>query len=69
MKHPVLLLFAFIAVTMLLTLGSVLNSACKSGPHGWCAPAPKIRQAATRGPESERLIGHSAARTPSSSGR
>jgi hypothetical protein len=58
MKHPLPLLFAFIAVAVLLGLGSMLNNACRSGPHAWCAPPPKVRQAATHG-ENNRLIGHS----------
>jgi hypothetical protein len=41
MKHPLLLLFAFAAVTMLLTLGSVLNSACRADLTDGALPRPK----------------------------
>lgn len=42
MKHPFPLLFALVAIAVLLGAGSMMNSACKTGPHAWCAPPPKI---------------------------
>ena len=70
MKHPLPLRFAFMAIVVLLGVGSMLNSACKSGPHAWCAPpVPKIRQAATHGQEGDQSIDHSVSRARSLSER
>jgi hypothetical protein len=48
MTHPLPLLVGLVAVAALLGMGSVLNSACKSSPHAWCAPPPKVHLSATR---------------------
>lgn len=69
MKHPLHLLFTFMAIAALLGVGSVLNSACKTGAHAWCAPVPKTGQAATHGQEGDQSVGHSASRTRSLSQR
>jgi hypothetical protein len=60
MKHPLPLLFALVAMAVLLGMGSAMNSACKTGAHAWCAPAPKARHVATRNQESDSLLGRAA---------
>jgi hypothetical protein len=69
MKRPLPLLFAFMAMAVLLGVGNVMNNACKNAPHGWCAPPPKIRPTATRSQEGDSLIPHAASRVRSLSQR
>jgi hypothetical protein len=65
MKHPLPLLFALVAMAVLLGMGSMMNSACKTSAHAWCAPAPKVRHVATRNQESDNLIGRAGSRVSS----
>ena len=44
MRHRLTLLFAFTATAVLLGIGSILNNACKSSSHTWCAPTPETAQ-------------------------
>jgi hypothetical protein len=60
MKHPLPLLFAVVAIAALLGMGSVMNSACKSSPHAWCAPPPKVHLSATRTQDRDNSIGRTA---------
>jgi hypothetical protein len=60
MKHPLPLLFALVTMAVLLGMGGMMNSACKTGPHAWCAPAPKARHVATGNQVSNNLIGRAA---------
>jgi hypothetical protein len=62
MKHPLALLFALVAMAALLGMGSVMNSACKSSPHAWCAPPPKVHLSATRTQDRDNSIGRTASR-------
>jgi hypothetical protein len=61
MKHRFPVVFALMAMAVLLGMGSMLNSACKTGAHAWCDPTVKIRQGATRSQESSNLNGHAVA--------
>lgn len=65
MKHPLPLLFALVAMAALLGTGSMMNSACKTGRHAWCAPAAKARHVATRSQESNNWNGRAASRVSS----
>lgn len=56
MKHPLRLLFALMTMVALLSVGSVMNSACKTGPHTWCAPPPHV--GVTRIPKGDKLTSH-----------
>lgn len=67
MKHPLPLLFALIVMAVLLGTGSMLNSACKTSPHAWCAPAPKVRHIATQAREHDSSAGGAASRLHMSS--
>jgi hypothetical protein len=67
MKHPLALLFALVAIAVLLGTGSMLNSACKISPHAWCAPAPKIRHVATQDQEHDSSAGRAASHVRMSS--
>jgi hypothetical protein len=60
MKHPLPLLFALVAMAVLLGMGGMMNSACKTSAHTWCAPAPQARHVATRNQDSNDLIGRAA---------
>lgn len=63
MKRHLPLLFAFVAMVMLLGFGSIMNNACKTSPHAWCAPPPKIVRLSTApSQEGDNLIGHDASR-------
>src|SRR6516164_7236368 len=42
MKTPVLSILA--ATVLIVGALAVMNSACKSGRHGWCAPMSALRQ-------------------------
>jgi hypothetical protein len=65
MKHPVVLL-TLIAMAVLLGMGSMMNSACKTGPHAWCDPT---RHSAARSHEANNLIDQASSRVHSSSQR
>jgi glycerol uptake facilitator-like aquaporin len=65
MKHPVVLLVVM-AIALLFVTGSMMNSACKTGPHAWCDPT---RQGATQNQEANNLVGHASPRLRSSSQR
>lgn len=69
MKHPLPLLFALMTMVVLLGVGSVMNGACKTSAHPWCAPAPKVRQAATRIQKGDKLTGHGGSQNGSLSQR
>ena len=70
MKRHLPLLFAFVAMVMLLGFGSIMNNACKTSPHAWCAPPPKIiRLSAAQNQEGDKLIGHAVSRARSLSER
>jgi hypothetical protein len=68
MKRRLPLLFAIVAMAVLLGIGSTMNSACKASPHAWCAPTPKmIRQSAIRSQEGNNPTGRAASRVRLSS--
>lgn len=54
MKHPIPVLFAVMTLVVLLGIGGVMNSACKSNPHAWCAPPLHI--GVTRIQKGDKLI-------------
>jgi hypothetical protein len=62
MKHRFPVMFALMAMAVLLGMGSMLNSACKTGAHAWCDPTVKIRQSATQSQQGHNLNGHAVAR-------
>ena len=59
MKRPLALLFAITAMAVLLGMGSMMNSACKTSHHAWCDPT---RQGTNRSRATDSQIGHSAYR-------
>jgi hypothetical protein len=42
MKTPFVIAFVTVVLAAVSTL-AIMNNACKSGPHDWCAPASSIR--------------------------
>lgn len=62
MKHCFPVVFALTAMAVLLGMGSMLNSACKTGAHAWCDPTIKSRQGATRSQEGNHLNRHAVSR-------
>jgi hypothetical protein len=62
MKHPFPVVFALVATAVLLGMGSMLNSACKTSAHAWCDPTVKIRQSATRSEQGSNSNGHAVSR-------
>ncbi len=58
MKHRFPVMLALMAMAVLLGMGGMLNSACKTGAHAWCDPTVKIRQGATRSHEGHNLNRH-----------
>jgi hypothetical protein len=49
----VLTTVAFVAAGSAL---AIMNNACKSGPHAWCAPASEFRHHATKAGPGIRLV-------------
>jgi hypothetical protein len=43
MTRPFFLLFALTATALLLAVGSIMNTACKTSQHAWCAPNSEFR--------------------------
>jgi hypothetical protein len=41
MKAPLAIILTVVVVVSTL---AIMNDACKSGPHGWCAPSSALRQ-------------------------
>ena len=58
MKHPVVLV-VLMAMAVMLGVGTMMNSACKTSPHAWCDPS---RQGMARSHEANNLIGHGSSR-------
>jgi hypothetical protein len=42
MKTPFVIAFVTVVLAAVSTL-AIMNNACKSGQHDWCAPTPNIR--------------------------
>ena len=58
MKHPVVLVI-LMAMAVLFGVGTMMNSACKTGSHAWCDPS---RQGLARSHEASNLTGHGSSR-------
>jgi hypothetical protein len=48
MKNPTVFVLLAIALVTVSTL-AIMNNACKSGQHGWCAPMSSFRHHTTIG--------------------
>jgi hypothetical protein len=68
MTHPIPVLFG-LALGALLAVGGLLNSACKTSAHSWCAPPPPAGQGITRIRKSDKLISPAISRVSSVSPR
>jgi hypothetical protein len=44
MKTPLAIILTAIVLVVVTTTLAIMNSACKSGLHGWCAPRSALRQ-------------------------
>lgn len=64
MKNPIPMLFA-LTIVALLGIGGVMNNACKSSPHSWCAPPPPVRQGVARIQRGDKLISPAVSRVGS----
>ena len=64
MKNPIPMLFA-LTIVALLGIGGVMNSACKSSPHSWCAPPPPVRQGVARIQKGDKQISSATSRVGS----
>jgi len=51
------LLFALIAMVVLLGIGDIMNNACKTSWHAWCAPDSE-RQTVVRHQKGDALVDH-----------
>jgi hypothetical protein len=46
MKTPLAIILTAIVLVTVSTL-AIMNNACKSGRHGWCAPMSAVQQSKT----------------------